>query len=128
MKEADIKKWQAHEFSSGPYAGEDYIAFQRAMRTDLNKQLKSAGLTLKSFNKNHYCFSAVVTDGTEFVYISVGDVRGNHRIFSEVLYRTMAHEKDWSGGQNRYTGWNEIGAACRELIDIEKARKGRLAV
>lgn len=116
MTEAAMKTWQAHTFSSGPCAGEDYIAFQKAMRADLNKQLKSAGLTLKQFSKNHYCFSAVVTDGERFAYISVSDVRGNRRIFSEVLYRTMAHEKDWRGGDNRYCAWNDVGAACKELL------------
>ncbi len=89
----------------------------------INRQLKSAGLTLKQFNKNHYCFSAVVTDGERFAYISVSDVRSNPRIFSEVLYRTMAHEKDWHGGENRNCQWNDIGAACKELLGREALRR-----
>lgn len=116
MKEEVMRKWQNHSFSSGPYAGDDYIAFQQTMKADLSKQLKSAGLTLKQFNKNHYCFSAVVTNGERYAYISIGDVRDNRRIFDEVLYRTMAHEKDWSGGNNRYCHWNNVGDACKELL------------
>lgn len=125
MTDSTMRKWQAHNFSSGAYVGDDYVAFQRAMRADLNKQLKSVGLTLKQFNKNHYCFSAVVTNGDKFVYISVGDVRGNRRIFSEVLYRTMAHDKDWCGGSNRYCHWNHIGTACRELLNSETSNNKR---
>ncbi|MCX4356978.1 MAG: hypothetical protein OSJ43_12285 [Oscillospiraceae bacterium] len=126
MTEATMKKWQAHIFSSGSYAGDDYVTFQKSMRVDLIKQLKSAGLELKQFNKNHYCFSAVVTDGVRFAYISIGDVRYNSRIFSEVLYRTMAHEKDWRGGNNRYCRWNEVGAACKELLEREALREERV--
>ncbi len=126
MTEATMKKWQAHTFSSGPYAGDDYVAFQKSMRADLIKQLKSAGLELKQFNKNHYCFSAVVTDGARFAYISIGDVRCNSRIFSEVLYRMMAHEKDWHGGNNRYCRWNDVGAACKELLGCEALQEERV--
>lgn len=116
MTEAAMKTWQAHTFSSGPYTGEDYLAFQRAMRTDLNKQLKSAGLTLKEFNKNHYCFSAIVTDGEQLAYISVGDVRWNDQIFDNVLYRAVTgNAKDFCRNSSHYCKWNDIAKACKEL-------------
>lgn len=32
------------------------------------------GMELYDFNKNHFCFSAVLSDGEKFVYVSVSDV------------------------------------------------------
>ncbi len=48
MTNKAIKSWQEHEFSSGPCTGEDYLTFQKAMQSDLKKQLKSVGLTLRA--------------------------------------------------------------------------------
>lgn len=113
----NMAKWLTHEFSSGCYAGDDYIQFQKEMKADLNKQLKACGLNLHAFNKNHYCFSAVVTNGEKFAYISVPDVRGNNEWAYRVLYRTMKHDKDWTGGQNNYCSWEHIAENCKRLIE-----------
>ena len=107
-----IEKWSKHEFSSGCYTGEDYNLFQRQMKADLTKQLKAVGLTLHKFNKNHYCFSAVVTNGEKFAYVSVSDVRWDNGWVNHTLYRTMEHDKDWTGGGNHYCKWEQVGERC----------------
>lgn len=114
----DMTKWLTHEFSSGDYGetGKDYTQFQKEMKADLEKQLNACSLQLHAFNKNHYCFSAVVTDGEKFAYISVSDVRGNNDWAYNVLYRTMKHEEDWTGGQNHYCSWEYIAENCKELM------------
>ena len=108
-----LKRWIRHEFSTGCYAGEDYLAFQKDARADLRKQASTAGYKLHKFNKNHYCLSAVLLDEEtrNYIYISVGDVRCGRRWYEEVLYRTMAHEKDWTGGPNQFCAWDGISAA-----------------
>ncbi len=118
-----LKKWTTHEFSSGGYAGEDYLKFQREARTDLRKQAAAAGYRLFKFNKNHYCFSAVLQDeGTgAFVYVSVSDVRYSSDWYSRVLYRTMEHEKDWTGGPNHFCPWDELTAALSDMKKIRRA-------
>ena len=112
-----LKKWTGHEFSSGSSAGNDYLTFQREARTDLRKQAAAAGYRLFQFNKNHYCFSAVLQDKEtgHFVYVSVSDVRFSSRWYSEVLYRTMAHEKDWTGGPNRFCAWDGLTEALSNM-------------
>ena len=112
----NIKKWVNHEFSSGSYTGDDYIQFQKQMKADLTQQLKAVGLTLHKFNKNHYCFSAVVTNGEKFAYVSVGDVRGDNSWVNHTLYRTMKHDNDWTGGVNMYCKWEQVGERCKALI------------
>ena len=120
-----LKKWTAHEFSSGGCAGNDYLTFQREARTDLGKQAAAAGYRLFRFNKNHYCFSAVLQDEEmgSFIYVSVSDVRFSRNWYSEVLYRTMAHESDWTGGPNRYCAWDSLTETLSKM-KIRRANHG----
>lgn len=115
-----VEDWVEHQFSTGPYAGKDYIGFQRAAKRDLKKAAQSAGFTLHKFLPNHYCFSAVLRhqEDTEiFAYVSVSDVRiGSNRWYEQVLYRTMKHEKDWTGGHNQWCRWDELAQALAGLF------------
>lgn len=112
-----MEKWLNHTFSSGCETGQDYDAFQRAARADLKKQAKAVGYALHKFYPNHYEFSAVLRDETtgEFVYVSISDVRCGKRWYDQVLYRTMAHEKDWTGGFNQYCLWPEIAQSLERM-------------
>lgn len=112
-----LKNWIGHKFSSGCDTGEDYLAFQKDARADLRKQAASAGYKLHKFYKNHYCFSAVLQheETGSYVYIYVTDVRCGRKWHEEVLYRTMAHEKDWTGGPNRFCAWDGISAALSRM-------------
>ena len=38
-----VEDWLNHEFSTGGYAGKDYLDFQRAAKRDLKKIAQSAG-------------------------------------------------------------------------------------
>ena len=76
------------------------------------------GLILHFFAKNHYCFSAVLTNGERFVYVSISDVRyfgWNQN--THVLIRYMAHATDWTGGPNHQCKWNDVGSAAAEIIE-----------
>ena len=113
-----MEKWINHTFSSGSETGQDYDAFQRAARADLRKQAKAAGYALHKFHPNHYDFSAVLRDEItgEFVYIAISDVRyRRNEWYTRVLYRTMAHDKDWTGGTNQYCRWSEITQALGRM-------------
>lgn len=112
-----MEKWVNYEFSSGTTSGKDYLAFQRSAKADLKKQAESAGYILHFFNKGHYWFSAVLRDEiTEnFIYLSIPDVRGNNEWYKNVLYRTMQHDKDWSGGTNQFCTWPKIADALKRI-------------
>lgn len=105
-----IAKWTKHEFSTGIFAGEDYLQFQEEAKADLKRQAEAAGFQLFQFNKNHYHFSAVLQDkdAGDFLYIYINDVRYDKNWYNKVLYRTMKHEKDWTGGPNHFCPWNEL--------------------
>ena len=81
------------------------------------------GMELYEFNNNHFCFSAVLSDGEKFIYVGISDVRyfgwdSNTRI----LVRAMRHAKDWSGGMNQYCTWNRVGELARKLMDRDYAK------
>lgn len=106
-----MQKWLGHTFSTGTSTGQDYLQFQKEAKRDLKKQASMAGYELYSFSKNHYCFSAVLQHKKtgEFVYISIPDVHAfPDAWFIKVLYRSMAHAEDWTGGLNNYCAWNDI--------------------
>lgn len=121
----DYNKWLKHTFSSGSSTGKDYEEFQKKMKLDLKKIAQEHNLELYSFSKNHYEFSAVLKDSQEnkFIYISIPDVRGfTNDWYNHVLIRTMKHEKDWTGGNNNYCCWKEVGIKARQLIEFMKIR------
>jgi len=117
----NYSKWKLHRFSTGCDTGEDFLQFEREMRSDLRKQLELYGVRLHKFHKNHYCFSAVAERNGRYVYISLHDVRGCTgqyvSWFENVLYRTMRDDRDWTGGTNRYVPWDRIGAAVGQLLE-----------
>ncbi len=113
-----MEKWLNHTFSSGSKTGQDYAAFQRVARADLRKQAKAAGYALHEFNPNHYEFSAVLRDEItgKFVYIAISDVRySRNEWYTCVLYRTMAHDKDWTDSSNQYCCWPEIPQVLKRM-------------
>ena len=114
----NYNKWQTHEFSTGISPGEDYKAFQREMKRDLKALCEKEGLQLHTFHPNHYEFSAVVTDGERFGYISISDVRyWKNEWFNKVLIRTMKHATDWTGGNNHYCSWPYVCSQLKKLMN-----------
>ena len=112
------EKWLTHEFSTGGSIGEDFKRFLRDMRSDLKEMAKKNDLELSSFNKNHYCFSAILKDKEtgQYVYVSMADVRYRQNWSADVLIRNMRYENDWTGERNHFCEWKDAGIRARELI------------
>lgn len=130
MTEEDVPEplrgWMNHVFSSGCYAGDDYLKFQNAYARWLRKVLK--GYSVK-MNRNHYEFSAVITrkggngKPDRHVYLSISDVRFFPKAwYSRVLMRTMAHAEDWTGGTNTYCAIGYIPQRVEELMSEMEQR------
>lgn len=117
------EKWFDYGFDGGCTTTKEYEQFQRDCKSDLKKMASENGLELYDFNKNHFCFSAVLSDGEKFIYVSVSDVRYfGWNSGTRILIRTMKHAKDWSGGMNQYCTWNRVGEFARKLMDSDYAR------
>lgn len=116
-----LKKWYDKEIED--WSGEtspEYKNFQTNYRSVLKELGNSIGFELHSFSKNHYDFSAVMKSNitNQFYYISISDVRcWKNEWANNILYRTMEHEKDWTGGSNRYSTLENLS---ENLLELDK--------
>lgn len=111
----ELKKYLNHEFSSGPYTGEDYKKFQNKYIHYLRKMCCNCGWQLVSANRNHYCFSAFIKNSeNKYVYLSISDVRFRQDWFYHVLIRRAKNEKDYRGERNCYAALQDlqVGIDC----------------
>lgn len=120
-----LKKWYDKEIEDwGGETSPEYRNFQTNYRSVINDFCKDIGMKLHSFSKNHYDFSAVVKSNTtnQFYYISISDVRyWRNEWANNILYRTMEHDKDWTGGSNCYSTLKELAENLLNL-DLQMAR------
>lgn len=112
-----LRGWFGHEFSSGPYTGEDYRKFEAAYARWLRKALPKYKVDV---HRNHYEFSAVITKPgsgdvpDRHVYMSISDVRFfPGRWADSILVRKMRHAEDWTGLRNGYCRIDKI----KEMVD-----------
>lgn len=125
-----FEKWLLHEFSTGTCIGEDFKRFLRDMKSDLKEMAENNNLELSKFDKNHYCFSAVLKDkkSDQYVYVSMSDVRGRHDWSQKVLIRNMRYENDWTGETNFFCCWEDVGSKAGKLIQQKIKVKQRLEI
>lgn len=121
-----LDKWYDKEIED--WCGEtspEYRNFQMNYRSVLKDISKNIGMELYSFNKNHYDFSAVLRSNVtnQYYYISISDVRTwKNEWADKVLYRTMEHEKDWTGGSNHYSTLEKLAINLLNL-DLQLSQK-----
>lgn len=125
-----INKWAMHKFENqGGSTSPDYEKFQDEYRKVLKEVATEAGMQLHKFNKNHYSFSAVLKhqETQNYYYVSISDVRGmttrTPEWLGNILYRTMKHEKDWSGGHNNYSSLEQLGSKLQKLEQLAQRQK-----
>lgn len=101
-----IQKWHNHTIQDdGPTTSGEYMLFQTEFKKMLRQELKDE-FSIVSFNPNHYEFCAVLQSKKtkKYFYMSIADVRYQpNGWYDDILYRTMAHDKDWTGGRNQYS-------------------------
>lgn len=98
----------------------EYTDFQRNYKSVLKEIGKEIGFELHSFSQNHYDFSAVMKSisSKQFYYISISDVRYfKNEWANNILYRTMQHERDCTGGSNRYSTLENL---AKNLSNLDK--------
>lgn len=99
-----LQPFIGYHFSSGSYIGSDFKSFNTKYRNAIQKLLPD-GYEIHSWNRGHYFCSGVIKDTNgRFIYMSIGDVRYCVEDWvSDILIRTMEHDKDWRGGSNHKT-------------------------
>ena len=116
-KLSELKKYLDYEFSTGVYTGDDYKTFQNKYINYLRSICKENGWQLINIGRNHYCFSAFITDNkNHYIYLSIVDVRFNRYWYNRVLIRTAKSEKDYTGGSNNYYSLPVLQFAIYHLL------------
>ena len=117
-----INKWQGVVIDDdGGHTSHHFRQFQSEYKNLLKSVIcKETNTELHSFNPNHYDFSAVLkhSETNTFYYLSISDVRHwQDQWLTNILFRTMAHDKDWSGGRNQYANLTDLVEDLNALIN-----------
>jgi hypothetical protein len=109
MKES--LKMLRNGFESSCSTTPEFAQFFRTFKKEFTKELKTIGATDIEFSRGHFHLTGFFrsTDG-QLWYFSLSDVRGMEyglkvnpeSCMNKLLYRTAKHNKDWTGGSNRY--------------------------
>lgn len=113
-----VKDYVRVKFESSTMRTPQYAAFEKQCKKELNAMLKPRGINLHKFLGNHFEWSAVLEKGGKFVYVHICDVRFFEDWYNDVLIRTMAHDRDWTGGQNHYCKFDEVGEYAEKLFSL----------
>ena len=109
----EFTKWK---FSSGSTTGKDFNLFAKMFKRWLNKQLP-ATLKIVNFNKGHYFLSGFVTNGSNYVYFSLSDVRHFSNWSTNILIRTTKNDHDYTGGSNNSTTLSNLSVDVQRLLN-----------
>jgi len=93
-------------FSSGTINSEQFHEFFDLFKKAFTTELRKLGATSIEFSKGHFYLSGFFKVGEQHYYFSISDVRHgfgfNRNEKPEMLIRTAQHNKDYTGGSNRY--------------------------
>ena len=121
-----MKKWDGFDFDNcksfdnppreGTDASDETKQFRKDFYSYLKKELTPFGIELIKGKPNYYDVTVVVKKENKYAYVSIGDVRFQRNVCEDILYRTMAHEKDWKGGRNLYTNMDDLPSKIIEIL------------
>jgi hypothetical protein len=103
-------------FESSSTTTPEFASFFRTFKKEFTKELLTIGATEIEFSRGHFHVTGFFrTPDGQLWYFSISDVRGmefclNQWCMGQLLYRTAKHNKDWTGGSNRYVNF-ETGMA-----------------
>lgn len=106
-------------FESSCSTTPEFASFFRTFKKEFTKELQSQGATEIEFHRGHFYLSGFARVNGQLWYFSLSDVRDmkyclNQSCMGKLLYRTAEHNKDWTGGQNRYATIEE--GMCEKMF------------
>ena len=122
MAQKFYTKWQSCILAdAGGYVSREYRSFQTALIREISNYAKAIDATVVSNIKGHYDTSCFVGRNGKFVYISHSSglsrrADGVSIDLDSFLIRTAKHEKDYTGGSNRYCHLSKLQSMIDELL------------
>ena len=100
----NLREFVNYQFSSNSYIEDDFKSFNTKFKNAIKKLLPDEFELHYWIRGHYYCSGVIKTPKDKFIYISIPDVRFfAGEWITNILYRTMEHDKDWKGGPNNYT-------------------------
>ena len=92
---------------------------QKQFLADIKKQFRKEikGAKIKLELNWHYISGFIELDG-KYVYVSIEDLRDYGNSFLDYcLYRVAKHDKDFTGGRNRFSDINNLAKNVKVLLE-----------
>ena len=114
------KKWDRVSVEDdGTCMSKEAKSFVTAFRNMLKRELADLNPTI-TIKPGHYYLFGMVEVGGKYLYVNYEIPRWRSHIdmsrsgVDGVLYRPAKHDKDWTGGNNRFTSIQDLPGAIRE--------------
>lgn len=121
-----IKKWNNRLLQDdGSYVSKEYNTFQNAFKREMNNIAENIGATLVSFSKGHYDVSGFIERNGKYVYFSYDSSLCGDRATPKLkdgyamFCRTAKNEKDYRGGYNNFTSFENCESVIDRLLNSE---------
>ena len=105
-----MKNYLTYTFESSCYKTPEFKSFARKYKNAIKKAL-GPDYEIIDWLTGHFFTSAFIKKNTtgKLIYISCSDVRYfRNQWYNNILIRTAAHNKDYTGGYNHYTTLDHI--------------------
>ena len=119
-----IKKWNNKPLADdGCYVSKEFNAFQNAFKREMDKIAQNVGGTLVRFSKGHYDVCGFIERNGKYVYFdyctSLCGSRSTPMLTDRrAMYcRTAENAKDYRGGINNFTSFEECESVINRLLD-----------
>ncbi len=121
-----IKKWNNKSLQDdGCYVSKEYNTFQNAFKREISRIAENIGATLVSFSKGHYYVSGFIERNGKYVYFNYDSSLCGDRATPKLkerdamFCRTAENEKDYRGGYNNLTSFENCESVIDKLLNTE---------
>ena len=112
-----LKAWIGYDFISSSGTTEEWVTFSKEYKRELKKSLP-VDFELADFMRGHFYVSGFIKNRTtdKYAYFSISDVRGGQDgFYNDILIRTAQGVKDYTGGSNCFTTFDNFVNALESL-------------
>lgn len=116
-----MEKWLGTYFESSSGLTQQFSKFSSNFRTELIKKTKE-DFKLLDFNRGHFYLSGFMQhiESGKIIYFSISDTRySQDEWYNRILIRVAKDTRDFSGGMNNYTSFEEINENMIKLVERE---------
>lgn len=124
-----IKKWNGkHLQDDGICVSKEYNTFQNAFKREMTQIAQNIGATLVKFSKGHYDVWGFIERNGKYVYFNYdtslcgGRATPKLKDGMAMLCRTAENVKDYRGGDNNFTSFEDCESVIDRLLNTEHKR------